>query len=1167
MERQLCARVTPYFSQTSPQEVHSTPLLTSGVFVGREQEMAALRVNLEDAFAGRGRLVLLVGEAGIGKTRTAHELAAYALTRGARVFTGRCYEGEGAPPFWPWAQIVRTYLRNCAPDTLPTDMGTGAAAIAQVIPEVKGQLPTLPALSPLESEHARFRFFDSYTTFLKNVARTQPLLLILDDLHWADASSLLLLQFLVRELGDAPVLVVGTYRDIALELHHPLRQALGDLARAQRSHTIELRGLSEREVASFIHDTTGLSPDVTLLAAVHQQTEGNPFFLTEVVRLQASEKRYVQPSTPQSVGTFPVPRRVYDVISRRLVALSEDCLRVLTLASVIGRGFTLEVLTRASGLPRVLILRALEEALAARIIADDRQTAGSYNFTHALMRETLYKELTLTQRVTSHCRVGEALENLFAVSPQPPLTELAYHFSIAAQSGADVEKAVAYAAQAGARATVVFAYEEAIKHYREALRLLSSHEPSNETRCELLLALGDSQRRAGQLGHTRETFLAAADLARQLKHPQQLARAALGFAGLWVAIGVVDRAVVILLEEALDTLGEEDDVLRARLYARLATEFWFDKSRDRRVTFSQQAVQLARHAADQKTLSYCLQAYHLALWGSPRLEERLATTAEILQLAEQAGDLELALHGHTRRVTDLLEMGDLFATDAAIAEHARAAGELRQPQYLWQGVIWKGMRAVMAGQFEEGERLAQQALMLGQQAQVSHEDAVLGFGIQLFTVRRERGRLLEMESSLKGFLEQYPAITTLRCALTYLYSEVGRESEARGRFEDLAKQGFTDLPQDTTFPLSLAFLAHVCADLGDADRAARLYALLLPYADYNIVTSSAIAYHEPAAHSLGLLATVLGQWDEAQRHFTTAITMNTRLGARPRLADAQYAYARLLLTRQHPGDRDHAITLLDSALATAQELGMAGLAEKIQGLGVRDRRSVEDKSARVANDTLSIVGKIPPLAPSPQHPTPNAFRHEGDYWIVTYSEYSFRLRHIRGLDYIAQLLRHPNVEFHVLDVIARAQKTATSSIAARGVARGEPYVQVSRPGGVDALLDAKAREAYKRRLRELREEIEEARSFNDLGRADKGRQEFDLISAELARGLGLGGRARSASSPAERARVNVVKGIKAALAKIAAHSPLLEHYLATTITTGVFCSYTPHPFGPISWEF
>lgn len=1143
---------------------------TNGVFVGREREMAILRANLEDAFAGCGRLVLLIGEAGIGKTRTASELTTHARMRGARVFSGRCYEGEGAPPFWPWIQVVRSYLRDCDLETLRADLGTGAVDIAEVLPEVRTRLAALPPAPTLTSAHAQFRFFDSFTTFLKNVARRQTLVLTLDDLHWADTSSLCLLQFLVRELNDAPLLIIGMCRDMELEFRHPLRQTLGELARESESQTIQLRGLTEREVASFIQSTTGLLPEETLISAVHQQTEGNPFFLTEVARLLASEGYHSPIPPPQSISGLPIPQRVFDVLSRRLARLSEGCLRVLALASVIGREFALEVLARASDLSRAQILQALEEALVAQVITADRRMKGCYTFTHALVRETLYSGLTLTQRVAFHRQVGEALDNLYGVYPTPPLAEIAHHFFVAAQSGMAVEKAIAYAMRAGAWATSMFAHEEAIKHYQNALQLLQLQEPDEALHCELLLTLGDAQRRAGQSAHTKETFLAAAVIARQLKHPQQLARAALGFAGLWVEIGRVDGAVVTLLEEALLALGAENDMLRARLCARLATEFWFAASRERRVMFSQQALQLARRAADQKTLGYCLEAHHLALWGSPQLEERLATTAEILQLAEQTGDLELALTGYSRRVADLLEAGDLFAVDAAIATHARLAKELRQPEYLWYNVLWKGMRAVMAGQFEEGERLAQQALMLGQRAQVSHDDAVLGFAIQLFTLRREQGRLEEMESALKGFIAQYPVISTFRCALAYLYSEVGQEAAARELFEDLAKQGFIDLPQDLTLPLSLAFLAHVCAFLRDNCRAAQLYTLLLPYADRNVVVSTAIAYHEPVDHSLGVLAAVRGQWDEAQRHFTAALAMNARLGARPRLADAQYAYACLLLTRQKPGDLEHATVLLDSALATARELGMAGLEEKIkrQESNVKNQKSERETTKLETETAINLDPRTLNVSSRTSISELQAarFRREGDYWTISYKGTSFRLKHIRGLSYIAHLLQHPNVEFLVLDLIACTHKTASLSVSPPSGTFVAPDAHGPRLDSGDVLFDAQAREMYRQRLVELGEELEEARSFNDLGRADKAQRELDLISAELTRGLGLGGRLRSVSSSAERARVNVTKGIKTALAKIAEHSSLLEHYLGTSIKTGLFCSYTPPPFSPISWE-
>src|SRR5262245_48269466 len=257
-------------------------------FIGREQELGVLRAALAETFAGRGRTVLLAGEAGIGKTRLTIELAAFAQQQHAHVLLGRCHEGNGAPPFWPWTQILRGYLMHYDTDTVRTEMGAGAADIAQVMPEVGVRLALQPPAAGLDTEQARFRFFDSLTTFFLTAARRQPLVLIVDDLHWADTPSLLLLQFVAREIAGAPVLIVGAYRDLALGRAHPLSQAIGELVRTPGSQSLQLQGLSEADVAQVLAHSR-LTPSATLVTAIHQRTEGNPFFLTEVVQLLEAE--------------------------------------------------------------------------------------------------------------------------------------------------------------------------------------------------------------------------------------------------------------------------------------------------------------------------------------------------------------------------------------------------------------------------------------------------------------------------------------------------------------------------------------------------------------------------------------------------------------------------------------------------------------------------------------------------------------------------------------------------------------------------------------------------------------------------------------------------------------------------------------------------------------
>ena len=379
------------------KEANVLDSLAGGVFVGRQREMGELKVALEDALSGRGRMVTLVGEPGIGKTRTATELATYAGLRGAQVLWGRCYEEHGVPPYWPWVQAIRSYVREHEPEQLRSEMGTGAADIAdiaEIVSDVRERIPDLkpsPALD--DPEQARFRLFDSITAFLKGASRTQPIVLVLDDLHWADKPSPMLLQFLVRELAGARLLLVGTYRDVELSRQHPLAETLGELTRESGSgfQRVVLRGLTAEDVGRFIEVTSGTPAPRGLVDAVHSQTEGNPLFVTEVVRLLAQEGELAprpapvqgRPSTERAgvteslrqdsgqAWTVRIPEGVREVIGRRLNRLSERCNDTLTVAAVIGREFELRQLARLiDDISDDRLLVVLEEALSARVIEE-----------------------------------------------------------------------------------------------------------------------------------------------------------------------------------------------------------------------------------------------------------------------------------------------------------------------------------------------------------------------------------------------------------------------------------------------------------------------------------------------------------------------------------------------------------------------------------------------------------------------------------------------------------------------------------------------------------------------------------------------------------------------------------------------------------------------------
>ena len=894
-------------------------------FVGREAELGALSVDLDAALAGRGGVVLVAGEPGIGKTRLAEELAAQASGRGVLVLWGRCWEGEGAPAFWPWVQVVRAYVQAADPTALRQEMGAGAADIAQLVPALRERLPDLPAPPPTEPEAARFRLFDSLTGFLRAAAVRRPLLLVLDDLHWADAPSLALLRFMGRDLEDSGPLVLGSYRHTEVDLGHPLLETLADLTRGQHRRLL-LGGLDEAEVASFIALVAGVAPSPALAVAVHQQTDGNPFFVTEVVRLLASQGQLGQPTkTGSAVLGGGLPEGVRAVVTQRLGRLSDDCRGVLEVAAVLGRGFQLRALQLASGRDVRQLLELLEEAEAARVVEAAPGGPASWRFVHTLVREVLYEGLPTTRRVRLHERVGEALEAVYAADLGPHLAELAHHFVAAAPAGEEtVAKAVQVATLAGRRALELLAWEEAAGLFAHALAVLElAEEPDQGERCELLLALGETGMAGSDVAAARAAYQQAGELARRIGGPEALAKAALGL-GLEYTAGMVDPVEIGLLEEALAALGEDDSPLRARVLARLATALLFTTQVDRRLTLSEDAVQLARRLGDPATLAAVLHDHLLVIWGT---KQEVVAVTDVVELAERLGDRALALRGRGLLRTALLELGDLAGFDADLAAAEQTARELRQLHYHWQLPLARATRALLAGRFAEAEKQAAQGLAIGQRAgdqavEIYHAGTVA-------TLRFMQGRLGETIELFQDLATRFPMLPVLRTALAAALAETGRPVEARAEVERLAAGDLTPVPRNTAWSLSLALVAYACHHLGDTKLAAKLHGLLEPYADRNIATGRFGGLClGPAAYFLGLLDLTLDRPGEAARRFAPAAALAERIQARPMVAMSREGQARALLALDRPGDRPQARALLEEAAATARELGIHGLGER-----------------------------------------------------------------------------------------------------------------------------------------------------------------------------------------------------------------------------------------------
>ena len=768
-------------------------------FIGRAPQLTTLHASLEAAWQGRGHVAVLVGEPGIGKTRLAGELASAARERGAQVLVGRCHEGGGAPPFWPWAQALRTYVQSSDPAHLRQDMGPGAADILQVMPDVGVALPAeAPAAPAGEAGHARFRCFASVTQFLRNSSRRQLLVVVLDDLHWADAPSLQLLQFVAREIADAPLLIVGTSREAERDRNPLVAQTLAEVTRLPGNKTILLRGLSHTEIEDFLARTAKVALAPSLVTHLAGITEGNPFFLQEIVQLLLAEGR-VNNGEFGATWSLPLPQGVRSVIERRLEQVSGECRELLTVAAVIGREFGVPEVeavadTLQPPLTSAAVDRLIEEAEAARLVTFAPGDDERYSFVHALIRETLYAAIPTGRRLRLHREVGEALERLYGITPafDQRLEGLAYHFFMAARGRGDVAKALAYAQRAADHSMRVLAYEEAIVHYERALHLLARTAANEEPRCDLLLALGTAQRRAGQMSRARATFLQAADLARRIPSPERLAAAALGHSLLVLTPQSIDRAEIDLLKEVLATLAPADSSLRVRVLACLAMELKYQDP-EAEVTFSLEALHMARRLNDAVALATALHARLYALWTPDALEERVRAAAELAATGKVTGDKELELLGYHWQVTNFLEQGDRDALDRAVVAHTRLAAEIRQPLHLVYNSSFQGARLILAGQFAEAAAVGRRTQDLCDRAQLPVQKEVGGF-IKVSAIAMLQGRPEALEQLLarrEQVIRLYPLFPYI---FALLLTQKGRLTEAQELIAPMSPAELRQLP-------------------------------------------------------------------------------------------------------------------------------------------------------------------------------------------------------------------------------------------------------------------------------------------------------------------------------------------------------------------------------------
>lgn len=1095
--------------------------------VGRDRELAALRAELAAAMQGAGRLVLVTGEAGIGKTALLTAHAREARARGALVAWGRCHEMPGAPAYWPWLRLIEDLVLS---EELPDARSDDLRALRDGLRTAASREATTPG------ESDRFELFARIARSLSAVARKRGLVLALDDVHWADAASVELLRFLAAELASDALLMIATLRS-----HEPASEStLTGLARLAQSFPLgplereAVEALLVERIPLTIVPATEVRTRVVgddgegFVEEVWRRSGGNPFFVLELAQLLRAGGHGATAET----GAAALPFAIKRVVGQRLDRLPAHTLDLLQAASIIGREFDVSllasVLERSAAELRAELLPVVEYGLLQSSIGQPDRLA----FVHALVREVLYESIEEARAAALHGRIGLALEALSEADPASwqqaeQLPALAHHFHRAlygaAADSAARTRAADYAWRTGAHLLDLMAYEEAAVHFERALALLpeASAEPH---RVEVGIRLGQALVGLGDRTRAESILEKALGEAEIGADPRLFAEATLAWSAARAEIGTADLAINERLESALTALPAEDSTLRAQLLALLSLGLHLVRgTEDRRRALAAEALAMARRLGDAATLASVQIGTMTLLAGPDDLDERLAAIDAMLESC--AGNPTAELHALSAKIDACAEAGDRIGLDLALDAFDEKARVTRHPYFHWLGASHHAALALLEGRYEDAEELVARALQLGERAQ--SQTPGLHFAQQMFMLRAWQNRMDEVAPLVEGGAETARIVPAWRCALADLYEHLGRRVEARREFDAVLQGGCASLPRDTTWLTSVMLLAAVCPRFEDRASGETLYRLLQPYAGRVAVASPLIVTIAPVDMRLGHLATQLGRFDDAERHLARARALAESMRAPTWKAEIRYLEARLYQAQGEAGDEQRAVSCLDDAQAIASSVGMALLLTWIE-----DARSAPP-GTRAASELRFA-----------------RFARDGEGFTLVFEGRTTRLRAMVGLSHVRALLAQPDRELHVLD------------LARPGSERGDAPAL----GDAGPLLDARARAAYTERGRELQSELAEAEASNDQGRRQRITEELEFLTAELERAFGLGGRERRGGAASERARVSVTRAIKYATRKIAEHNPVLADHLERSIRTGAFCIYAPAARDRVDWS-
>jgi tetratricopeptide (TPR) repeat protein len=1043
-----------------------TARLSDGPLVGRVELMEELVAAADTAVRGSGSIVVLIGEAGIGKTSVARLLAREIRGR-LEVSWGACVADQSAPPFWPWGALVAPELSD---PLFVADPAVGA--------------PRFERLTMLRDQLA------------ERVGQEGPRLHVIEDLQWADVASVLLLAHLGQVIVDVPLLIVATMR--TGERRSPqLDEAIEQVRRTSLVRQLPVLGYDD--IAALIRGT-GVESDRQLVDLIRERTGGNPLFVSELLRIMP-----VADSAEVRLRTVAesVPAQVTDLAMHRLSRLPSPVADVLMTASVMGNEGDSVTLAVAHDCAVEVVLDLLEQARAAHFL--DAAAAGRWQFRHQLIRDAVYASAGGSDRIRRHALVLEAL----AADPATAASVVAHH-SLAALPLFDADRAVALAARAGEAAFTQHAYEEAVVWFTRALAA-APPRTSARWRAELLVLSGEARRHFGDIGSARQAFLNAADLTDD---PDLLARAALGYADPGADLGIAyrtdDAVTAMLLERAIAAQLDSDSVIAVQLEARLAAELYFSDEPSRAREHAVSALERALRLDDTGALVSATAVVHDAfVVGQVQLQEQLGESAQLLDWARSAGSVSALLTAHRARVIDLLAAGELAAMDAEILAFRRLADPLRIPGYLWWPGLWSAMRALLEGRHEVAEERALAAYRMGEASFPSL--AFFNLSFLLFFLRREQGRLGEMEQATRDYAASHADVPALRVALTFLLAELGRIDEAAAALAGFDEASLAQL-HDRNWPASWFQLARAASIVADRAVAATLLESHNRPTERCIQVSLATVCLGATDLATAWLLHTVGDLDAAVAHYRSAEQLNARIGARSWLAQTRADCARALLERDGAGDRDAAAHLIESVPSPPERANPAMAA---------------------AGDDRSVVG------------VQAKFRRDGSMWELGFAGRSVRMANGRGVRDLAYLLARPGESVSVMEL-------ASTGGVALATARGAEA------------LDERARREIRDRLLELDGEEAEAEATGDGERAAFAREQRQALAEAVARDFGLGGRTRLIGDPVERARKTVSTRLRRAIASIGRVHPELGRHLERSIDTGTWCAYRPAE--PVDWQ-